>query len=97
MIFVILYGNHNDTNPPICKIITTKKICKMSCVTNIILNFFGKTLYDPPIVNSPNGKPQIMRNDNTITIEKALAPIIDIIANLQKFYSAVPFYLHLYI
>ena len=54
----------------------TKNICKISCVTNKILSFLGKTLYCPPIVNSPNGKPQIIRNDNTITIENAAAPIM---------------------
>lgn len=37
----------------------------------------------PPIVNSPNGKPQTIRNDNTITIEKTPAPIIATIVNLQ--------------
>jgi len=46
-------------------------------------SFFGKTLYCPPIVNSPNGKPQTIRNDNTITIEKTPAPITAIMVNLQ--------------
>ncbi len=79
IIFVILSENHNGINPLICKIIITKNICKISCPTKIILNFFGKTLYCPPIVNSPKGKPQIKRIDITITIKKALTPIIAII------------------
>lgn len=84
IIFVVLSENQNGINLPICNIITTKNICKISCITKIILNFFGKTLYCPPIVNSPNGKPQIIRNDNTLTIEKTLAPIIAIIVNLPN-------------
>lgn len=39
IIFVVLAENHNGINPPTCKIITTKNICKISCVTKIILNF----------------------------------------------------------
>lgn len=84
IILVTLPENHSGINPPICKIITTKNICKMSCVTKMILNFLGKTLYCPPIVNSPNGNPQIMRNDSIITIEKTLAPIIAVIINLPR-------------
>lgn len=85
IIFVMLSENHNGINPPTCKIIITKNICKISCITKIILSFLGKTLYCPPIVSSPNGKPQIIRNDNIITIEKTLAPIIAVIANPLKF------------
>ena len=83
IIFVTLAENHNETHPPICKIISTKNTCNISCVTNTILKFFGKTLYCPPIVSSPNGNPQIINTDNTITIEKAQAPIIGIITSLQ--------------
>lgn len=70
--------NHNGINPPICKIIITKNICRITCPTKTILNFFGKTLYYPPIVNSPKGTPQIKRTDIIITIKKVLAPIIAI-------------------
>lgn len=83
IIFVTFSENHNGISPPICNIMTTKNICKISCITKIILSFLGKTLYCPPIVNSPNGKPQTIRNDNTITIEKTPAPIIAIMVNLQ--------------
>lgn len=84
IIFVILFENHNGINPPNCKIVITKNICKISCVTKTALNFLGKTLYCPHIVNSPNGNPQIIRIDSTITIAKVLAPIIAIIINLRK-------------
>lgn len=84
IIFVTLCGNNNGMNSPICKIISTKNICKIICIINTILNLGGKTLYCPPIVNSPNGNPQMIRNDNIITIEKDPAPIIDIIINLSK-------------
>ena len=84
IIFVTLCENHCETYPPICKTMTTKNTSRTSCVTNSILNFFGKTLYCPPIVNSPNGNPQIISIDNIITIEKVHAPIIDIIMNLPK-------------
>lgn len=76
IILVTLFENHRGINPPICKIMITKNICKMSCPNKISLNFFGKILYCPPIVNSPKGKPQIMRIDNVITANKILAPII---------------------
>lgn len=78
IIFVILSENHNGINPPICKIIITKNICRITCPTKTILNFFEKTLYYPPIVNSPKGTPQIKRTDIIITIKKVLAPIIAI-------------------
>lgn len=84
IIFVVLSENHSGINSPTCKIIITKNICKISCVIKTILSFLGKTLYCPPIVNSPNGNPQIIRNDNIITIEKTLAPIIAPIVNLLK-------------
>ena len=76
IILVTLFENHRGINPPICKIMITKNICKMSCPNKISLNFFGKILYCPPIVNSPKGKPQIMRIDNVITANKTLAPLI---------------------
>ena len=83
IIFVAFSENQNGISPPICNIMTTKNICIISCITKTILSFLGKTLYRPPIVNSPNGKPQTIRNDNTITIEKTPAPIIAIMVNLQ--------------
>lgn len=39
-------------------------------------NFLGKTLYCPPIVNSPNGNPKMIRIDKKIMNEKTLAPTI---------------------
>ena len=57
---------------------TTKRTCTISCETNAILILGGKTLYCPPIVNSPNGNPHIISIDMIITIEKTPAPIIDI-------------------
>ena len=58
---------------------TTKRTCTISCETNAILILGGKTLYCPPIVNSPNGNPHIISIDMIITIEKTPAPIKDII------------------
>lgn len=77
--FVTPTENHNGINSPICKIIITKNTCKISWVSNTNLSFLGKTLYRPPIVSSPNGKPHIISMDNTITTENAPAPIIAII------------------
>lgn len=71
---VIADENHKGMNPPICKIITTKNSCTISCAAKRSRSFLGKTLYFPPIVSSPSGKPQMMRNDNTIMNEKTLAP-----------------------
>lgn len=47
IILVLLSENHNGINPPICKIIITKNICKIIYPTKIILNFWGKSLYCP--------------------------------------------------
>ena len=66
--------NHNVMIPPICKSIITKNTCKISCVISTTLSFFGKTLYWPPIVSSPNGRPKIRRIDSIITIERRDAP-----------------------
>ena len=85
IILVVLFENHRGMNPPICKIMITKNICKTSCPTKMNLNLFGKILYRPPIVNSPKGKPHIMRIDNIITTKKILAPTIATISYLQYF------------
>ena len=61
VIFVTFLENHNGMIPLICRIITTKNICNANLSTNTILSFFGKILYCPPIVNSPNGNPHIKR------------------------------------
>ena len=42
----------------------------------MILNFFGNTLYLPPIVSSPKGNPKIRRMLNIITINIKIAPMI---------------------
>lgn len=76
IILVTFFENHNGKKPPICKITITKNNCQINCVTKTILNFWGKTLYWPPIVNSPNGKPHIIKTDNMITTENVIAPII---------------------
>lgn len=68
--------NHNGIKPPSCKITIKKNSCRISCVAKTSLNFLGKTLYRPPSVSSPNGKPHIIKTDNIITTEKAIAPII---------------------
>ena len=69
IIFVTVYENHKGINSPICKRIITKNNCKISCVTNTIFNFWGKTLYCPPIVNSPNGNPQRIKIDNSTKLK----------------------------
>ena len=64
IILVVPGENHNDTKPPNWSITTTKRICRINCVAKAILNFLGKTLYFPPIVNSPNGSPHNIKKDN---------------------------------
>lgn len=50
----------------------------------MILSFLGKILYCPPIVSSPNGNPQIISIESTITIENVLAPNTETITCLHK-------------
>ena len=89
IILVTFSENHNGKKPPICKITITKNIWRINCVTKTSLNFLGKTLYCPPIVNSPNGNPHIIKTDNMITTENVIAPIIaTIISSINfKFHS----------
>jgi len=55
----------------------------------IILNFNGKILSCPPIVNSPKGKPKISRTVNMLIIENKIAAIR---ANITKPpYIIIPF------
>ena len=46
-----------------------------------ILYIGGRTLYLPPIVNSPSGKPIIRRTSITATTRRSAAPIIELIVD----------------
>lgn len=76
--FVALYENHKEMHSPICKMIIIAKNWAGIIDIAIILNFFGKTLSCPPIINSPNGKPQMARIVIASMHRKKIAPVIAI-------------------
>ena len=55
-----LKENHKEIKPPACKIIIIAKIWIATEMTAATLNFLGKILCCPPIVNSPKGKPHFV-------------------------------------
>ena len=74
--FVVLIENHNEINPPACRIIIIANSCTTNEITAKILNFLGSILYCPPIMNSPKGNPQATKNVIPAIIIKSIIPVI---------------------
>ena len=68
---------HKEIKPPACKMITIAKIWIKNEMTAATLNFLGKILCCPPIVNSPKGKPQATRTVIVAITPNNTAPIIE--------------------
>ena len=74
-----------EIKPPACKIITIAKTWIATEMTAITLNFLGKILCCPPIVNSPKGKPQATRTVIVTITPNNTAPNIENINQYSHF------------
>ena len=74
-----------EIKPPACKIITIAKTWIATEMTAITLNFLGKILCCPPIVNSPKGKPQATRTVIVTITPNNTAPNIENINQYSPF------------
>ena len=82
---VTLKENHKEIKPPACKMIIIAKIWIATEITATTLNFLGKILCCPPIVNSPKGKPQITKTVIVAITPNNTAPNIESINQYSSF------------
>ena len=82
---VTLKENHKEIKPPACKMIIIAKIWIATEITATTLNFLGKILCCPPIVNSPKGKPQATRTVIVAVTPNNTAPNIESINQYSPF------------
>ena len=74
-----------EIKPPACKIIIIAKTWIAAEITATTLNFLGKILCCPPIVNSPKGKPQATRTVIITITPNNTAPNIENINQYSPF------------
>jgi len=83
MYLVTFAGNQKGMIPPACKMIRMANNWIKTLIPQATLSFGGITLCFPPMENSPNGNPIVIRIVNTVAIPNITAPIIATICILQ--------------